>query len=85
METVAIVGTGRMGSLLARKLSKKYKLILIDKDIRRCGMLARKLEAEGTMEYSVLSEADFIIIALPASIIPGAIGEIKPLLKQEHI
>ncbi|MDN5300723.1 MAG: hypothetical protein PWQ60_237 [Thermoanaerobacteraceae bacterium] len=85
METVAIVGTGRMGSLLARKLSEKYKLILIDKDVRRCGMLARELGAECTMEYSLLSEADFIIIALPASIIPGAIGEIKPFLKQEHI
>ncbi|HHW02716.1 MAG TPA: NAD(P)-binding domain-containing protein [Thermoanaerobacterales bacterium] len=85
METLAIVGTGRMGSLLARKLSGKYKLILIDKDIRQCGQLARELGVEGIIEYSILAKTDFIILALPASIIPEAINEIKPFLKQEHV
>jgi len=85
LETVAVIGTGRMGSLLSGKLSDKYKLILIDKDLRRCGLLAAKLAAQGTTEYSLIDDADFIIVALPASIIPGAINEIRPFLKKEHI
>lgn len=85
MEVVAIVGTGRMGGVLARKLSKNYSLILVDKDIRRCGLLAQELGTLGTGEYSILSEADFIIMALPATAMKDALEKIKPFLKKEHI
>ena len=38
-----------------------------------------------TSEYSMLPLADYIIIALPATIIPKIIPCIKPLVKHEQI
>lgn len=85
METVAIVGAGRMGSLIARKISPHYNLILIDSNMRRCGMLAKELGGIATTEYSFISEADFIIIALPASAISPALEKARSFLKSGQI
>ncbi|MCR4430668.1 MAG: NAD(P)-binding domain-containing protein [Tepidanaerobacteraceae bacterium] len=85
METITIIGTGRMGSLLAKKFSGKYKLILIDRDLRRCGLLASKLGVESTSEYSLIPDVDFIIVALPAAAIPKFVNEVKPFLRKDHI
>lgn len=85
MEKISIVGTGRMGSLLAKKFSCKYELVLIDRDLRRCGLLASKLGVESTAEYSLITTVDFIIVALPAMVIPEFVNEVKPFLKKDHI
>jgi len=85
VQTIAIIGVGRMGGLIADKISPFYDLILIDKDARRCGLLAKQLEATATTEYSLLSQADCIILALPAAIIPEAIKEISPFLQREQL
>lgn len=85
MEKISIIGAGRMGSLLAKKFSNKYDLILIDRDLRKCGLLASRIGAKSTTEYSLITDVDFIIAALPAAAIPAFISEIKPFLKKEHI
>jgi 3-hydroxyisobutyrate dehydrogenase-like beta-hydroxyacid dehydrogenase len=85
METVAIIGTGRMGSLIAHKICSQYNVILIDKDLRKCGSLAKKIDGLATSEYSMLTLSDYIITALPATVIPEAVKEIKSFVKREHI
>lgn len=85
METVSIIGVGRMGSLLAHKISYDYNLILIDKDLRKCGLLAQEIGALATGEYSMLKLSDYIITALPASIIPNVLEDIKPYLSENQI
>ena len=85
METVAIIGTGRMGSLIARKIYSHYNMILIDKDLRQCGLLAKETAGLATSEYSALSLSDYIIIALPATVIPEVIQKIKSFVVKEHI
>jgi len=83
METVAILGVGRMGSFIARKIYSNYNIILVDKYLRKCGLLAKDISALATTDYSVLSLSDYIIIALPADIIPQIIPELKPFLQQQ--
>lgn len=85
METVSIIGVGRMGSLLAHKISYDYNLILIDKDLRKCGLLAQEIGALATGEYSMLKLSDYIITALPAGIIPNVLEDIKPYLSENQI
>lgn len=85
METLAIIGTGRMGSLIARKLQSNYNLILIDKDLRKCGLLAKEVSALATADYSFLSYADYIITALPAQAFQKAIPDIKAYVAQHQV
>lgn len=85
METVAIIGTGRMGSLIARKLQSQYNLILIDKDLRKCGLLAKEVSALATSDYSLLSNSDYIITALPAQVFSEAVAELKNYVAQHQI
>ena len=85
METVAIIGTGRMGSLIAHKICSRYNVILIDKDLRKCGLLAKEVSGLATSEYSMLPLSDYIITALPATVIPEVIKELKLFVKREHI
>ena len=51
----------------------------------KCGLLAKEIGGTPTSEYSMLPLADYIIIALPATIIPKIIPCIKPLVKHEQI
>jgi len=85
MDTIAIIGTGRMGSFVARKLHSKYNIILIDKDLRKCGTLAKEISAIATDDYSLLSLADYIIVALPAEVIPELVPELEPHLQQQQV
>lgn len=85
METVAIIGTGRMGSLIARKICSHYNMILIDKDLRQCGLLAKEIGGLATSEYSILSLSDYIITALPAAVFPKVVKEIKSFIASKHI
>lgn len=85
METVAIIGTGRMGSLITRKIYPHYNMILIDKDLRQCGLLAKEVGGLATSEYSILSLSDYIITALPAAVIPQVVEKIKSFIVKEHI
>jgi len=85
METVAIIGTGRMGSLIARKIYSQYNIILLDKDLRKCGLLAKEISGLATADYSLLSLSDYIITALPATVIPNAIQEFKSFVLQHQI
>jgi len=83
METIAIIGTGRMGSFVARKIHSQYNIILIDKDLRKCGTLAQEISALATDDYSFISSSDYIIVALPAEAIPHAVPELEPHLQQQ--
>lgn len=85
METVAIIGAGRMGSFIARKLNSQYNIILIDKDLRKCGLLAKEISAIATDSYSLLALSDYVILALPADAIHQAISELKSVLQQQVV
>ncbi len=74
-----------MGSLLAKKLHSYYKLVLVDKNLRLCGLLAKELNAISTSDYSMISVSDYIIIALPANIIHNVMKEIKPFLNPNQL
>lgn len=82
---IAIIGTGRMGSLISRKLSRNYDLILIDKDLRSCGDLARELGAVGTGEYRLIENANYIITALSHTVMPKAVEELSQYISPHQV
>lgn len=85
METIAIIGTGRMGSLIARKIKDKYRILLVDKDIRRCGNLAKDIHSIATGNLEVIKDADYIILALPDRVIRDILPNINSFLKGHQI
>ena len=85
MEKIAIIGAGRMGGLLSRKLSPFYDIILVEKDLRHGGLLAKEIGGIATSEYSMLAEADYIITALPAGVIPHVVDSILENISEDQI
>lgn len=85
MEKIAIIGAGRMGGLLSRKLTSYYDIILVEKDLRQGGLLAKEIDGIATSEYSILSEVDYIITALPAGVIPNIVDELEKYIRKDHI
>lgn len=85
MATIAVIGTGRMGGLISRKLSGSHDLILIDMNLRSCGELAKELGALGTREYSLIDKADFIITALSHLVMPQAVEELSKYIKPNQV
>lgn len=85
MATIAIIGTGRMGSLIARKLSQNYNLILIDTNLRCCGELARELGAIGTGELSLIKQADFVITALSHKVMPKVVQDLSNYIAPNQV
>ncbi len=78
---VGILGIGRLGKVISRKLVGRYKLLLADKLDYRAKQLANKL---GTMACSIpylLKNADVILLVVPPSEIESFVQQYAGLLK----
>ena len=85
MDKVAIIGAGRMGGILSKKLAPYYDLILVIRSLRKGGLLAMELGGIATSEYSILAKANYIITALPAGVIPNVLDKISQFLRKDQI
>ncbi len=63
---VAVIGAGRMGSVLAERLPDTTKKIIIDKDITKARLLADKVAGIPSGSLESASAADLIAVVLPA-------------------
>jgi 8-hydroxy-5-deazaflavin:NADPH oxidoreductase len=74
MKVAVLGGTGKMGSALARHLSKKHQVIIGSRDPTRGEVAAKRIPgATGTDYLGAASECDVAIIALPFDAIDEAV------------
>jgi len=70
--TAAVLGAGRMGSVAAEQLPGDVRKLIVDMDRAAAERIAEKTGGEAHMDYACLSEADAVLLVLPAPVIPKA-------------
>ena len=66
MTTVAVVGAGRMGSVVARQLPGETRKIVIDTDLDKARGLADAVRGTASADLAAAAEADLVAVVLPA-------------------
>lgn len=82
--TVAIVGAGRMGRLLATLLKRRHRLILYDRDHRKAQQAAAKIKVQaGT--FTDLHKADVVIVCVPIEATVGACADALEVMRRDSL
>ncbi len=84
MIKVGFIGAGNMGSALAKAatLADGVSVFLYDKCEKKADSVATEIGAEFISLKALVSECDFIYLAVKPNIIPSVAQEILPMLKE---
>ena len=83
--TVAVIGSGRMGTFLGNQLPNGVKKILIDKDEAKARALASKTGGLWSISMEAAKDADVIAIVLPAGLVNDATRELVSIAKDGSV
>ncbi|MGI6226232.1 MAG: pyrroline-5-carboxylate reductase family protein [Peptococcales bacterium] len=81
---ILIIGSGRMGSFLAKKLSGFFQVYVYDKNYQKAEALAQASGAQA-LKKSELAVAQLVILALASESIPQAIVELESFLSPDAV
>lgn len=75
---ITVVGAGSIGSIIARYLSGKHEVALIDKDSERLRGVSGVVQLSGTIEdhAETLDKSSVVVVALPGSIAYGVVEKL---------
>jgi 6-phosphogluconate dehydrogenase (decarboxylating) len=79
--TVAVIGAGRMGSVIAGQLPEGTKKIIIDQEMKKARLLAERVGGTPAGSYEAVSEADLISVVIPAQDVNDAIEKLMSTAK----
>ena len=74
--TVAVIGAGRMGSVIAGQLPEGTKKIIVDRDVKKAGLLAERVGGVPAGSYEAVGEADLIPVVVPAQDVNDAVEKL---------
>jgi 6-phosphogluconate dehydrogenase (decarboxylating) len=80
-KTVALIGAGRMGSVVAKQLPEETRKIIIDTETEKAKLLADKVGGTFSSSYDAVSDADLIAIVLPAPAVNATVEMLIGLAK----
>lgn len=81
----AIIGAGRMGTIVAKKMPKETKKLIIDTDYEKAKELAEKVGGIPSASMDAAKEADLIAVVLPAPIVNGVINKLTEVAKKDAV
>lgn len=81
---ILIVGSGRMGSFLAKKLSSSYQVSVYDKSYEKAEALSKNCDVFA-VKKTELNQAQLVILALASEVIPQAIEELESFLNPSAV
>jgi len=87
MPTFGFIGTGNMGSALARAVSRSVnnnEILLSDKNMASAQILANELKCSFTEVLEVARSAKFIFLGVKPQILPKLLNDIKPILEERN-
>lgn len=85
MYTMGFIGTGNMGSALARAASKIHKaneLVLCNRTPSKARKLAEMLLCETSDSHTVAGRSKYIVLAVKPQMMSDLLSEIAPVLKE---
>lgn len=77
----AVVGAGRMGSVIAAQLPRSTRKIIIDIDLQQAARVARMTGGEASDALDSAAEADLVAVVLPAPMVAGIVAQLIDLAK----
>jgi hypothetical protein len=80
--TVAVIGAGRMGSVVTRQLPPNTKKIIIDTDLAKASELAKAVGGSSASELEYAKDADLIAVVLPTPAINETVEKLQALVKK---
>ena len=80
--TVAVVGAGRMGSVIARRLPPDTKKIIIDTVPAKASELAEAVGGSWSVSPEQARDADLIALVVPASAVREILEKLQVLVKK---
>ena len=83
--SVAVVGSGRMGSFVGKQLPKEVRKIFIDIDEAKAKELAQALGGEYAISAEGAKDADVIAVVLPAKAVNDTVKEIAKVAREGAI
>ena len=81
----AVVGAGRMGSVVAERLPKSTKKIIIDIDLEKARRLAGKVDGIPSDSLESAGEADLVAVVLPAPVLNETVNRLLNGVKKGAI
>lgn len=80
--TVAVIGAGRMGSVIARRLPPDTKKIIIDTVPAKASELAEAVGGSWSVSPEQAGDADLIALVVPASAVSEILDKLRVLVKK---
>lgn len=81
----AVIGAGRMGSVVAARLPRDTRKIIYDKDGHKAEQLAAQIDGKWAKSLEEASQAELILIVLPAPAVNEVIERILETVKEGTI
>lgn len=77
----AVVGAGRMGSVIAGQLPRGTRKIIIDIDLQRAAQVAQNIGGESSDALGSAASADLVAVVLPTPMVEGIVAQLVELAK----
>ncbi|RJQ65427.1 MAG: NAD(P)-dependent oxidoreductase [Desulfobacteraceae bacterium] len=78
----AVVGAGRMGSLIAEQLPAGTEKIIIDSDLEKASRLAEKVKGKASDNLESAAEADLTAVVLPAPAVKETVFRLAGIVRK---
>jgi glycerol-3-phosphate dehydrogenase len=79
--TVAVLGAGRMGSVVAAQLPRATRKLIIDRDVEKARRLVGRTGGEASASLEDTADATMIFLVLPAPAINDALARLVKIVR----
>jgi 3-hydroxyisobutyrate dehydrogenase-like beta-hydroxyacid dehydrogenase len=79
--TVAVIGAGRMGSIVARHLPGEARKLVINRTLEKAQTLARQISGKAWAELTAAKDADLVAILLPPAAVNVTVEQLLDIVK----
>lgn len=80
--TVAVIGAGRMGSVVSRQLPLTTRKIIIDLDAQKAQELASAVNGKAATSLEAAQDADLIAVVLPTPAMNKVVDQLSSIVKE---
>ena len=82
---VAVVGAGRMGSVVAKQLPDRTEKIIIDIDLEKASQLAERVGGKAGDRLEIAGKADLVAVVLPTPVVNRTVEGLLNILQKGTI